>query len=139
MTATADVTAWVDAYQKAWTTNAADDIAALFTEDAVYEFRPNDPEPWRNRDAIVAGWIAEADAPETWRFSFEVKGIMQEPAINEFGMDVPGDATAVVQGVTEYLDDRPTYENLWLVTFAADGRASRFTEWFMVRKGTGTE
>jgi ketosteroid isomerase-like protein len=134
------VTAWVEGYRAAWTSNDPDAIAALFTDDAVYEFRPNDPEPWRGRDAIVSGWLAERDAPETWRFDFTVLGVMPRDAVNELGMAVTPDATAVVQGVTEYLDDRPTYENLWLITLRDDGRASHFTEWFMVRKGTdGTE
>ena len=134
-----DVRRWVEAYRAAWVTNAPKDIAALFTEKAVYEFRPNDPKPWRGRDAIVAGWLAEKDAPETWRFDFTVLGIMNPMKVNEFGMDVPAGPTAVVQGVTEYLDKRPTYENLWLITLDDEGRASHFTEWFMVRKGTGTE
>jgi hypothetical protein len=137
MTEIADVTRWVEAYRTAWTTNDANDIGLLFTDDAVYEFRPGDPEPLRGRDAIVSGWIAEQDSPDSWRFEFEVVGIMQAPAINEFGMDVPGDDTAVVKGVTEYLDERPTYDNLWLVTLDSEGRASRFTEWYMIRKGTG--
>ena len=41
---------------------------------------------------------------------------------------------AFVQGRTTYLDDRPSYENLWVVRLDADGRASGFTEWFMERK-----
>ena len=133
---TDDVIRWIEGYRAAWVTNDASDVAALFTEDAVYEFRPNDPAPWRGRDAIVAGWLAEQDAPETWKFDFTVLGLLDSTAVNELGMQVAAAPTAVVQGVTEYLDDRPTYENLWLITFDDEGRASRFTEWFMVRKGT---
>jgi uncharacterized protein (TIGR02246 family) len=62
MTTTDEVAAWVDAYKRAWISNDADDIAAIFTDDAVYEFRPNDPEPWRGRDEIVQGWVGEPDA-----------------------------------------------------------------------------
>jgi ketosteroid isomerase-like protein len=127
---TEDVTRWVEAYQAAWISNDRDDVAALFTDDAVYEFRPNDTEPARGRDAIVDTWIAEQDGPETWTFEFTVLGVLGGGE----------GSTAVVQGVTEYLDDRPTYENLWLITLDDEGRASAFTEWFMVRKGTdGTE
>lgn len=139
MTSIEAVTAWVEAYRRAWVTNDAHDIAALFADGAVYEFRPNDPGPWRGRDRIVEGWLAEQDSPETWKFDFTVLGIMPVDAVNELGMAVQADATAVVQGVTEYLDDRPTYENLWLITLGDDGRATRFTEWFMIRKGTERE
>ena len=131
-----DVRRWVEAYRAAWVTNAPKDIAALFTEKAVYEFRPNDPEPWRGRDAIVAGWLESKDAPETWKFDFTVLGTLNPTEVNEFGMEVVAARTAVVQGVTEYLDHRPTYENLWLITLDDEGRASHFTEWFMVCKGT---
>lgn len=122
MTTIDDASSWVEAYTRAWVSNDADDISALFTDDAVYEFRPNDPAPWRGREEIVAGWLEEQDSPEVWKFDFEVRGVLD-------------DGTAVIQAVTEYLDDRPTYENLWLVRLV-DGKAVAFTEWFMVRKGT---
>ncbi|GAB2457704.1 ketosteroid isomerase-like protein [Conyzicola lurida] len=122
MTTIDEATTWVEAYRDAWLSNDADEVGALFTDDAVYEFRPNDPEPWRGREAIVAGWLEEPDSPETWKFDFEIRGIL-------------GDGTAVVQGVTEYLDERPTYENLWIIRLD-HGQATHFTEWFMVRKGT---
>jgi uncharacterized protein (TIGR02246 family) len=129
-----EVIRWVEAYRAAWVTNDANDIAALFTENAVYEFRPNDPDPWRGRDAIVAGWLEAKDAPEDWKFNFTVLGTINPTVVNEFGMEVVAAPTAVVQGVTEYFnDDRPTYENLWLITLDDEGRASHFTEWFMVR------
>ena len=40
---------------------------------------------------------------------------------------------AFVQGVTTYLEGRPTYDNLWVVRFNGSGRARSFTEWFMER------
>jgi hypothetical protein len=139
MTTKDDIIRWVEAYRAAWTTNDPEQIAALFTEHAAYEFRPNDPDPWRGRDAIVRGWIEEKDDPQSWRFDFTVVGIMENTAVNELGMSVPADATAVVQAATEYLDERPTYENLWFITLTASGQASAFTEWYMIRKGTETE
>lgn len=120
MTNHEDAAAWVTAYRAAWISNDADEIAALFTEDAVYEFRPNDPEPWRGRDAIVAGWLDEQDSPETWNLDFEVRDILP-------------DGTAVVQAVTEYLDARPTFDNLWFIELEG-GRARHFTEWYVARE-----
>ena len=111
---------WMEKYIAAWETNAPDDIRALFTEDAVYATRPYDPDAWRGREQIVDRWIASADEPEDWRFEWSVLGS-------------DGDL-AFVQGRTTYLDDRPSYENLWVIRLAPDGRASAFTEWFMERK-----
>ncbi|MCU1543988.1 MAG: hypothetical protein JWM50_1853 [Microbacteriaceae bacterium] len=125
MTSTQEVEAWVEAYRGAWISNDADEVAALFADDAVYEFRPHDPDPWRGRDGIVAGWLGEQDSPETWKFEFQVLGILD-------------DGSALVRAVTEYLDDRPTFDNLWFITFEG-GKASRFTEWYMAREGTGTD
>ena len=120
MTTTAEVTAWVDAYKKAWISNDADDITALFTDDAVYEFRPNDPNPWRGREAIVQGWVGEPDAPDTWTLETQILGVLP-------------DNTAIVQAVVEYLDDRPVYDDLWLIEID-DGKARRFTEWAVRRR-----
>ena len=120
MTTTDEVTRWVEAYRSAWTSNDPDDVAALFTEDALYEFRPNDPEPWRGRDAIVADWADDRDGPDTWKLDFEVLGVL-------------GNGIGIVQVVVEYLDDRPTYDDLWLIELEA-GKAKRFTEWAVKRE-----
>ncbi|KRE68420.1 hypothetical protein ASG92_00630 [Arthrobacter sp. Soil736] len=114
------ISSWVEGYIRAWTSNAADDIRALFTEDAVYATHPYDPDAWRGREQIVEKWIASADKPGDWRFEWSVLG-------------TDGDL-AFVQGRTTYLDDRPSYENLWVIRLGPGGRASAFTEWFMERK-----
>jgi uncharacterized protein (TIGR02246 family) len=120
MTTTDEVAAWVDAYKRAWISNDADDIAAIFTDDAVYEFRPNDPEPWRGRDEIVQGWVGEPDAPDTWTLETQILGVL-------------ADDTAIVQAAVEYLDDRPVYDDLWLIELE-NGKARRFTEWAVKRR-----
>ncbi|MFB0838540.1 MULTISPECIES: nuclear transport factor 2 family protein [unclassified Arthrobacter] len=113
------VHAWMERYQAAWTSNAADDIGALFTPDAVDETRPHDPEAWRGRDGIVDGWLAARDEPGGWTFTWELLGC--------------DGATAFVQGVTVYSGGGPTYDNLWVIRFTESGRAASFTEWFMAR------
>ena len=115
------VTNWIDAYRKAWISNDESDIRALFTDDAVYEYRPFDPEALRGADAIVAGWLDDADGPDetTWEW---------HPIAEQ------GDV-GTIQGITVYTDGdkRAEYDNLWVITFAPDGRASHFTEWYMER------
>ena len=113
------VQGWMEKYQAAWTSNRPEDIRALFTEDARYETRPGDPDPWLGQDGIVEGWLAARDEPADWTFSWELLG-------------ADGD-TAFVQGVTIYSGDRPAYDNLWVIRFDGAGRAVSFTEWFMER------
>ena len=117
MTTTAEN--WVDSYVRAWTSNTPEDIRAVFTEDATYKYRPDDPEPVTGLDAIVGEWLENRDEPGEWTFDYEVIG-------------VDGDRI-FVEGTTRYPGrDNPIYFNLWVVRLAADGRASEFTEWFMV-------
>lgn len=112
---------WIDGYLRAWRSNDPDDIGALFTDDAVYLTAP-DAEPRRGRAEIASGWIEDADAPGEWSFDWHV--------VHETS------GIAVVQGRTEYPAERD-YLNLWVIRFAADGRASEFTEWYMPRAHEG--
>jgi hypothetical protein len=108
-----DVEAWLERYVRAWTTNDPADIAGLFTEDAEYYTAPH-REPWRGRDAIVAGWLEKKDEEGQWRFRSEV-------------LAIAGDL-GFVQGWTDYLDE--SYSNLWVIRLR-DGLSSEFTEWWM--------
>ena len=66
------VQAWLDVYAHAWDTYDADDVAALFTEDAEYRWHPAD-EPEVGRDAIVEAWLnpggnaSDRDEPGTYK------------------------------------------------------------------------
>lgn len=112
------VTKWMTAYRVAWESNAEADIRSLFTPDAVYLTEPY-AQPWVGQDAIVAGWLEEADEPGTTEFEWSLVAI-------------DGDI-AVVRAVTPYRE-HATYHNVWVVRFAGDGRASEFTEWWMAEK-----
>ena len=56
-----DVQAWLDRYVEAWRSNDAALIEPLFTEDAVYRYRPygGDERASNGRDAIVGAWLEE--------------------------------------------------------------------------------
>ena len=120
MTTPTDVAAWVDRYLTAWGSNLADDIRAAFTEDAEYRGRPHE-EPAVGHPAIVAAWLEHQDAPGTWTFEWH-------PVALE------GDV-AVIQCVTAYSlgDKSGTYDNLWVIRLADDGRAREFTDWWIGR------
>lgn len=106
---------WIAAYTKAWSSNDADDIRALFTPDAEYRTEP-DAEPWVGHDEIVDGWTAAADEPGEWSFDWHAV--------------VETETLCIVEGATEYAEG-PDYNNLWIVRLAPDGRADSFTEWWM--------
>jgi SnoaL-like domain len=112
---TEQLTRWMEGYLRAWTSNAPDDIRALFTEDARY-FPDPWRDPWQGQDAIVERWIARDDQAGTWQFTWSPVAVT--------------DDVAVVQGETRYTDGR-NYSNLWLIRLDGDGRAREFTEYWM--------
>jgi ketosteroid isomerase-like protein len=122
----AAVTRWLDDYVAAWQSNDPSAIAGLFSDDAVYRYRPwDDPETTaRGREEIVASWLEEPDAPGSWSADYR-------PWIAD------GDR-AVVVGVSRYLGaDGATvereYHNVFLLEFDPDGRCREFTELYMLR------
>ncbi len=113
---------WVAKYRAAWESNAEDDIRALFTEDAVYRATPTH-KGWVGHDEIVKGWLEHADPPGTT--TFEWKRVAKEGS------------TAVVTAVTGYPDGpkKGTYDNVWFIELADDGRARSFTDFWVGRPG----
>ena len=117
---------WMEAYRNAWTTNAPDDIAALFTEDVSYSPYPwpRGERVWKGRDVVVSEWIERGDPDGGWRFDHQV-------------VAVDGD-TAVVEGWTYYDPTAETayedaYANIFVIRFTDDGRARSFAEWWVQR------
>jgi hypothetical protein len=106
---------WLDGYIAAWRSKDAADVRAIFTDDAEYWFRPDDPDPVRGIDAIVEMW--GDDEPPNPRYAFEVL--------------IEDDRLGIVKGFVDY-PDHQYYSNLWEIWFAPDGRAEKFVEWFMV-------
>ena len=62
----AGVERWMEAYRQAWTTDAPEDIAALFTEDVSYSPYPwpRGERVWKGRDLVVSKWIERGDSAE---------------------------------------------------------------------------
>jgi ketosteroid isomerase-like protein len=112
----ADVDRWIAGYLIAWESNAPADIEALFTEDAEYLPGPFD-EAWKGLPTIVASWIDRKDEPGDTRFSYDI-------------LAVDGNL-AIVEGTTDYLADDYRFANIWLIELAEDGRARRFTEYWV--------
>jgi ketosteroid isomerase-like protein len=108
---------WVASYEQAWASNDAGEIGALFTDDALYFTAPF-RDPWQGRQEIVDGWLDGKDEPGTWTFAWQV--LLDTPELG------------IVTGTTAYSDPLQTYNNLWLIRLAADGRCREFTEWWML-------
>lgn len=106
---------WLDSYIAAWRSNDRDRIAALFTEDAEYRYRPYQ-EPVIGASAIAADWLRDPDEPGAWEADYAP-------------LAVDGDI-AVATGETRYPAEGKVYSNIFVMRFAGD-RCSSFTEWYM--------
>jgi hypothetical protein len=111
MTRTSD---WLAGYEKAWRSKDPEDVRAIFTDDAEYWYRPDDPEPVLGIDAIIQAWGEDEPA---------------EP-VYELRVLIENDELGIITGWVDY-PGHEKYSNLWEVHFAPDGRARRFVEWFM--------
>jgi ketosteroid isomerase-like protein len=122
------VARWMTAYIHAWESNEPGDIRALFTPGAMYYTAPFAP-PRAGHEEIVSGWLEDLDEPGDWHFTWSTTA-------------QDGDL-AFVEGRTVYNGNRHgstrAYRNLWVIRFAADGRASSFTEWYMREGPAGSE
>ncbi|GAA1914577.1 hypothetical protein GCM10009775_03950 [Microbacterium aoyamense] len=105
---------WLDGYIRAWMTKDGADVRAIFTDDAEYWFRPDDPDPVIGIDAIVEMW-GEDEPPNP---QYELDVLIEDARLG------------IIKGHVDY-PGHQFYSNLWEVHFADDGRASKFVEWFM--------
>ena len=121
---TTEIDLWLSAYLKAWSTDAPDDIRALFEPDARYRTAPF-REPYVGYVAIVPWWVGQHDSAVPWSFEYEV--VAREGQLY------------VVKGVTTYPEvpgsdeAAEVFDNIWLVTLSESGRAGEFVEYWMLR------
>ncbi len=115
------VSQWLQDYVAAWKSYDPQAIAALFSEDAVYRYNPYD-EGVRGRDAIVANWLDNRDAPNTYAAEYRPLALEGN--------------TAVTHGRSYYYEaDGKTlkrqFDNIFVLRFDDQGRCADFCEWFM--------
>ena len=108
--------AWMEGYIEAWSNNDPAAIAALFSEDAVYDPQTADGE-LHGRPEIAEWWQDIDNDPENWDF--------------EWLPLVETDELAVVTGTTRYLDPPASYRNLFIIKFDEDDLCFDFTEWYI--------
>lgn len=107
--------AWLDRYIAAWRSGSPTEIGDLFSPDARYSYGPYQ-EPVVGREAIVARWTENPDAPGSWEAEYRP-------------LAVRGDV-AVATGESRYANGR-TYSNVFACRFDPDGRCADFREWFV--------
>jgi nuclear transport factor 2 (NTF2) superfamily protein len=109
---------WVRRYRVAWESNNPDQIGGLYADDAEYRMRP-DLDPVQGRDRIIADWLERADEPGETEFDYEILAVTDE--------------VGFVQCRTAYASGE-LYHNLWVVRLDDEGRATEFTEWWMLEQ-----
>jgi beta-glucosidase len=107
---------WMDGYIAAWSSNDPDEIAGLFTSDAVYDPQTADGE-LHGHEEIIGWWRGIGDTPDNWEF--------------EWWPIVDTDEVAVIAATTRYFDPPASYRNLFVIRFDEDGRCRDFTEWYI--------
>jgi hypothetical protein len=120
----ATVSKWLDDYVSAWKSYDKQAIGRLFSQDALYYYGPYH-EPLRGREAIVADWLKNPDAPGSYDASY------RPVAIN-------GDL-AVANGRSLYFEQgtrsvHREFDNIFLIRFNDSGECIEFREWFMEKK-----
>lgn len=118
------VTKWLQDYVDAWKSYDAKAIGVLFSENATYRFNPYS-EGVKGREAIVANWVENRDAPNT--YSGEYKPIA-----------VDGN-TAVANGQSRYYEAdgktlRREFDNIFVLRFDDDGRCTEFCDWYIEQR-----
>jgi hypothetical protein len=123
-----DLQDWLDRYVEAWRTDDAGQVASLFTDDAVYRYRPygGDAHAVTGRDAIVAAWLEEGDPPDSWEAAYQPWAIDGERAV----------ATGTSRYFASDRGPERTFHNAFLLRFAPDGRCAEFTEYYMLEESS---
>jgi hypothetical protein len=105
---------WISRYEQAWRTSGVGALAGVFTPDVTY-LRSPWAEPLHGIDALGRFWeSAREGSGEAFRMRSEV-----------VAFDEP---TAVMRVEVDY-GDGERWRDIWIVTFAADGRCCAFEEW----------
>jgi hypothetical protein len=107
---------WLDGYERAWRSAGVEPLTALFTPDATYQQGPYD-QPVVGLPAIGRMWEDTRDGPdEVFTATTDIVAVDGE--------------TAVVRVEVKYGDPvGQQYRDLWIMTFAGDGRCSAYEEW----------
>lgn len=108
---------WLERYFAAWASNDADQVGALFAEDAVYVYGPFRDDEARGREEIVQRWVSGGaqSGLSTW---FEPLALQGERGVANWRVEFDGP------------DGRVEIDGILVLDFDADGRCTMHREWF---------
>lgn len=114
-----DVEDWAERYFRAWVSNDPAEVAALFSEEAVYHYGPFRP-PAEGRAEIVRRWVGNAQQ--------DVHATHRLVAIN-------GDTAVIHWGVVFRDADGPAaMDGILIVRFDDELRCVEHREWYHVNR-----
>ncbi len=110
-----EVAEWIERYEAAWRAPGVGALGELFTEDVSYR-----PSPWakplNGLAQLGALWEAERSGSDE-AFSMTSDVVALDPPL------------AVVRVAVRYAAPDVRWRDLWLLTFAEDGRCRTYEEW----------
>jgi ketosteroid isomerase-like protein len=115
----AGLTQWLDAYGNAWETRDAPAAAALFTEDAVYQWGPFGRR-LRGRVMIREAWAEAVEQQDNVSFGYEVLGASARGGIVRWWSSTDLPAQKVRQKI----------EGIFRLSFDDSGLCTSLEEWW---------
>ncbi len=112
---------WLGRYFAAWASNDPDDVAGLFTEDAIYWVGPF-REPWVGRDQIVREWTSGSQ--DDVRAAYDVVAVDGDRGVAHWNVSAGGAGG----------EGRSEWDGVLVIAFAPDGRCREHREWFSTRE-----
>jgi ketosteroid isomerase-like protein len=113
---------WLDAYGRAWISNSAPEVAALFSEDAVYYYEPF-RRPARGRESIVRAWFEGGRSQREPTFEHEVLAVSGRTGIAHWRAGWMRDGAASA---------RIRMDGVLVAVFDDEGRCREHREWYSV-------
>jgi len=117
-------TDWLERYFRAWQSNHADDVAALFAEDAIYYYGPFKT-PAVGRQQIVANWMADPEQQTQVEYNFTPLAIIENLGFAHWHVLYRSGKKPSV--ATEM-------DGILVLTFDAQGRCTEHREWYSSRE-----
>lgn len=112
----AQLSEWLDGYERLWRTEGTDELSQLFSADAFYSTGPFE-EPFRGLEAIAAMWESERQGHDE-AFTTEREIVAVERS------------TAVVRMEVIYGEPKPAhYRDIWIIRLDEAGCCTHFEEW----------
>lgn len=110
------VAQWIADYEAAWRSPGTAVLADLFTDDVTYRMSPWKA-PIEGLDGLARFWERERDSPDE---AFDLRSEI---------VAVDGDTAVARIEVAYTAPSGGRWRDLWIMTFAPDGRCRAFEEW----------